>query len=84
MNDDPDDEDVLPASLRLPIVTAADGQPYMPCLAVIQLLRAITESASEYGEDLDPAALLAAIDREADTLEARAILQTRPARTRPA
>lgn len=36
-----DDELVEPASSGLPIVTGTDGQPYIPVLAAVHLLRAI-------------------------------------------
>lgn len=75
---DEDDVPVQPASTNLPIVTAADGQPYLGCDAVIVFLRAIADScrnlANEPDCDLDNAA--AAIDYEADNLECRAIAHT--------
>lgn len=66
------------AADRLPIVTASNGQPYLPCDAVLALLRAIAESCRNLADDPDctlPGAGQA-IDAEADALEARAIALT--------
>ncbi|MET8694712.1 hypothetical protein ABZV65_19465 [Streptomyces bauhiniae] len=66
------------AADRLPIVTASNGQPFMPCDAVLALLRAIAESCRNLADDpecdLHGAGL--AVDIEADALEARAIAHT--------
>ncbi|WP_060905340.1 hypothetical protein [Streptomyces scabiei] len=66
------------AADRLPIVTASDGQPYLPCDAVLALLRAIAESCRNLADDpdCDLHSAGAAIDVEADSLEARAIAHT--------
>lgn len=66
------------AADRLPIVTASDGQPYLPCEAVLALLRAIAESCRNLADDPDCTlhGAGAAIDIEADALEARAIAHT--------
>jgi hypothetical protein len=66
------------AADRLPIVTATDGQPYLPCEAVLALLRAIAESCRNLADDPDCTltGAGAAIDIEADALEARAIAHT--------
>ncbi|MFH9574209.1 hypothetical protein ACH4MG_27175 [Streptomyces sp. NPDC017454] len=63
----------------MPIVTANDGQPYMPCEAALVLLRAIAESCRNLADDpdCDLHTAGAAIDIEADTLETRAIAATR-------
>jgi hypothetical protein len=66
------------AADRLPIVTASNGQPFMPCDAVLALLRAIAEACRNLADDPDcdlPGAG-EAIDIEADALEARAIDHT--------
>lgn len=62
----------------LPIVTASNGQPWMPCDAVLALLRAIAESCRNLADDpdCDLHGAGTAIDIEADTLEARAISHT--------
>ncbi|WP_405747801.1 hypothetical protein [Streptomyces canus] len=59
-------------------MTASNGQPFVPCDAVLALLRAITESCRNLadGPDCDLHGAGAAIDIEADTLEARAISYT--------
>ena len=41
------------AADRLPIVTASNGQPYLPCDAVLALLRAIAESCRNLADDPD-------------------------------
>lgn len=66
------------AADSLPIVTASNGQPWMPCDAVLALLRAIAESCRNLADDPDCDLHSAgtAIDSEADTLEARAISYT--------
>jgi len=78
MTDPEDGEHVSPAVTRLPIVTASDGQPYMPCDAVVAYLRAVADSwrnlAGDPECDLETAA--AAIDQEADALECAAIERT--------
>lgn len=62
----------------LPIVTASNGQPYLPCDAVLALLRAIAESCRNLADDpdCDLYGAGAAVDIEADALEARAIAHT--------
>lgn len=62
----------------LPLVTANDGQPFMPCDAVLALLRAIAESCRNLADDpdCDLHGAAAAIEIEADALEARAIGHT--------
>jgi hypothetical protein len=66
------------AADSLPIVTASNGQPFVPCDAVLALLRAIAESCRNLADDPDCDLLTAgaAIDIEADSLEARAIAHT--------
>ncbi|GGV37020.1 hypothetical protein GCM10010293_40660 [Streptomyces griseoflavus] len=66
------------AADSLPIVTANDGQPYLPCEAVLILLRAIATSCRDLADDLDCDLHTAgaAIDVEADALEFRAIAAT--------
>ncbi len=66
------------AADKMPIVTANDGQPYMPCEAVLALLRAIAKSCRNLADapDCDLQTAGAAIDIEADALEARAIGHT--------
>lgn len=66
------------AADRLPIVTASNGQPWLPCDAVLALLRAIAESCRNLADDpdCDLHSAGAAIDIEADSLEARAIAHT--------
>ncbi|MDX2757880.1 hypothetical protein [Streptomyces europaeiscabiei] len=66
------------AADRLPIVTASNGQPYLPCDAVLALLRAIAESCRNLADDpdCDLHSAGAAIDIEADSLEAHAIAHT--------
>ena len=66
------------AADRLPIVTANNGQPYIPCDAVLALLRAIAESCTNLADDpdCDLYTASAAIAIEADALEARAIAHT--------
>lgn len=66
------------AADRLPIVTASNGQPYLPCDAVLALLRAIAESCRNLADDpdCDLHDARTAIDIEADALEARAIAHT--------
>lgn len=63
------------AADKIPIVTASNGQPFMPCDAVLALLRAIAESCRHLADDpdCDLHTAGAAIDVEADALEARAI-----------
>ncbi|MEU5900582.1 hypothetical protein [Streptomyces venezuelae] len=62
----------------VPIVTASNGQPFMPCDAVLTLLRAVAESCRNLSDDpdCDLHSAGAAIDIEADALEARAIAAT--------
>ena len=66
------------AADKIPIVTASNGQPFMPCDAVLALLRAIAESCRNLADDPDCTleGAGAAIDIEADALEARAIGHT--------
>ena len=66
------------AADRLPITTASNGQPYLPCDAVLALLRAIAESCRNLADDpdCDLHSAGAAIDIEADSLETRAIAHT--------
>lgn len=66
------------AADKIPIVTASNGQPFMPCDAVLALLRAIAESCRTLADDpdCDLQGAGAAIDVEADALEARAISHT--------
>lgn len=66
------------AADRLPITTASNGQPYLPCDAVLALLRAIAESCRNLADDpdCDLHTAGAAIDIEADSLETRAIAHT--------
>jgi hypothetical protein len=66
------------AADRLPIVTASNGQPFMPCDAVLALLRAIAESCRNLADDpeCDLRTASAGIEIEADALEARAIAHT--------
>lgn len=66
------------AADQLPVVTASNGQPFMPCDAVLALLRAIAESCRTLADDpdCDLHTAGAAIDVEADALEARAIGHT--------
>ena len=73
------DEPLPRAADSLPIVTANDGQPYLSCEAVLILLRAIAESCRNLADDpdCDLQTAGAAIDIEADALEARAIAATR-------
>ncbi|URN11330.1 hypothetical protein LUW77_03295 [Streptomyces radiopugnans] len=75
----PDDEHVPSPAAGLPIVTADDGQPYLPADAVIAYLRAVADAhrnlADEPECDLHTAA--AALDQEADALECAAIAKTR-------
>lgn len=63
----------------MPIVTGSDGQPYLPCEAVLALLRAIATSCRNLADDpdCDLHTAGAAIDIEADALEFRAIAATR-------
>lgn len=67
------------AADSMPIVTANDGQPYLPCEAVLVLLRAIATSCRNLADDPDQDLHTAgaAIDIEADALETRAIAATR-------
>ncbi|MFD7705678.1 hypothetical protein [Streptomyces sp. NPDC059786] len=67
------------AADRLPMVTASNGQPFMPCEAVLALLRAVAESCRNFADDpdCDLHTAGAAIDIEADVLETRAIASTR-------
>ncbi|MEU1043954.1 hypothetical protein ABZ400_02205 [Streptomyces sp. NPDC005897] len=60
-------------------MTANDGQPYLPCEAVLVLLRAIATSCRNLADDpdCDLHTAGAAIDIEADALETRAIAATR-------
>lgn len=66
------------AADRLPIVTASNGQPFVPCDAVLALLRAVAESCDNLADDpdCDLRTASAAIEIEADALEARAIAHT--------
>jgi hypothetical protein len=66
------------AADKIPIVTASNGQPFMPCDAVLALLRAIAESCRNLADDPDCTlhGAGAAIDIEADALETRAIGHT--------
>ncbi|MGW5636445.1 hypothetical protein [Streptomyces sp. NPDC003832] len=66
------------AADQIPIVTADNGQPYVPCDAALALLRAIAESCRNFADDpdCDLHTAGAAIDVEADALEARAISHT--------
>ncbi|MFM9589877.1 hypothetical protein ACKI1J_14860 [Streptomyces scabiei] len=66
------------AADKMPIVTASNGQPFMPCDAVLALLRAIANSCRNLADDpdCDLHTAGAAIDIEADALEARAIGHT--------
>ncbi|OUD04674.1 hypothetical protein [Streptomyces swartbergensis] len=66
------------AADKIPIVTASNGQPFMPCDAVLALLRAIADSCRTLADDpdCDLRTAGAAIDVEADALEARAIGHT--------
>lgn len=66
------------ATNRLPIATA-DGRPYIPADAVVALLRVIATSCRDLADDpdCDLRTAAAAIDIEADTLDCRAIAQTR-------
>ncbi|MDX3549479.1 hypothetical protein PV724_44195 [Streptomyces europaeiscabiei] len=59
-------------------MTASNGQPYLPCDAVLALLRAIAESCRNLADDpdCDLHGAGAAIDIEADSLETRAIANT--------
>ncbi|WP_437022617.1 hypothetical protein [Streptomyces sp. enrichment culture] len=59
-------------------MTASNGQPFMPCDAVLALLRAIAESCRTLADDpdCDLHTAGAAVDVEADALEARAIGHT--------
>ncbi|MDR3080968.1 MAG: hypothetical protein LBV60_08570 [Streptomyces sp.] len=68
-----------PVTTGLPLVTGADGQPYLGCDAVVSLLRAIADTCdnSVHGAG-DAGAFAAAIHREADALDARAIAHTVP------
>lgn len=72
---------VARAADQLSIVTASSGQPFMPCDAVLALLRSIAESCRNLADDpdCDLHTAGAAIDSEADALEARAIAHTREA-----
>lgn len=74
-----DDGHVEPAITRLPIVTATDGQPYMPCDAIIAYLRATADSCRNLADqpECDLRTAAAAIDLEADALECAAISRTR-------
>ena len=73
------------AADSLPIVTASNGQPFVPCDAVLALLRAIAESCRNLADDpdCDLHGAGTAIDIEADTLEARAIAHTTESRPTP-
>ena len=64
---------------QIPIVTANDGTPYIPAVAVVALLRGIASSCTKLADDpdCDLHSAAAAIDIEADVLECRAIMQTR-------
>ena len=72
------DTPVTRAADQLSIVTASSGQPFMPCDAVLVLLRSIAESCRTLADDpdCDLHTAGAAIDSEADALEARAIAHT--------
>ena len=71
-------EPALHAADRIPIVTASNGQPFAPCDAILALLRAIAASCRNLADDpdCDLHSAGAAIDIEADALEARAIGHT--------
>lgn len=73
-----DTEQLPHAADRLPIVTGNNGQPYIPCEAVLALLRAIAESCRNLADDpdCDLRGAGAAIDIEANALETRAIAHT--------
>ncbi|NED75380.1 hypothetical protein G3I51_24255 [Streptomyces sp. SID9944] len=60
------------------MVTASNGQPYLACDGVLALLRAIAESCRNLADDPDHDLHTAgaAIEMEADALEARAIAHT--------
>ncbi|WP_328941560.1 hypothetical protein OG259_07755 [Streptomyces sp. NBC_00250] len=64
---------------KIPIRTDRNGRAWIKASDVALLLRAIARGCREYGDnpacDLHTAA--AAIDTEADTIECRAIMQTR-------
>lgn len=66
------------ATDSLPIVTASNGQPFIPCDTVLALLRAIAESCRNLADDPDCDLHTAgeAIDIEADALNVRAIAHT--------
>jgi hypothetical protein len=66
------------AADKIPIVTASNGQPFIPCDAVLALLRAIAESCDNLADDpdCDLRTASAGIEIEADALEARAIAHT--------
>lgn len=66
------------AADKMPIVTGSNGQPFMPCDAVLALLRAIAESCRNLADDpdCDLHTAGAAIDVEADALESRSIAHT--------
>jgi hypothetical protein len=59
-------------------MTASNGQPFMPCDAVLALLRAVAESCATLADDpdCDLRTASAAIESEADALETRAIAHT--------
>ncbi|MDG9701698.1 hypothetical protein [Streptomyces sp. DH37] len=87
MTDDPDDEHVPSPAAGLPIVTADDGQPYLPAAAVIAYLRAVADSCRNLADDPECGpetaaeafeATAGAIGQEADALECAAIARTRP------
>lgn len=67
------DQPLPHAADKIPIVTARNGQPFMPCDAVLALLRAIAETCRTLANDPDCtlAGAGAAID-----VEARAIGHT--------
>lgn len=74
-----DDEHVPSAAAGLPIVTAMDGQPYLPCDVVITYLRAVADAHRSLADDpdCDLETAAAALDQEADALECVAIAHTR-------
>lgn len=67
------------ATDQLPIVTSTDGMAFVGVDAVVALLRAIAESCDNLAgdPDCDLRTAAAAIEREADNLDCRAIERTR-------
>lgn len=80
-----EDQPVQPATSRLPIVTANDGNAYIGCDAVAILLRAMADSCRTLADDPDCDLNTAAdaIDLEADNLDCRAIEHTTRRSPRP-